>query len=140
MELREWQAGDLAMLKGWAERDPSVAALIPEGATQDDLDRAVPDKLVAEQNGDVIGVIGMQQIGSQVANVHIMASPDHRKFDVVSPLYDLGERWAEDHGIVVLIAMIPQDNKASLFMAMRKGYKVVPTVIMTKALTNGKEE
>ena len=142
MELRDWQAGDLEMLLGWAERDPSVAVLlVPDGqpVTQEHLDRSVPEKVVAEIEGEAVGVVGMQRIGPEVASVHIMASPDHRTYAEVSPLYDLGEKWAQGLGIVVALALIPADNKASQFMALRKGFKVVPTVIMTKVLPNGKE-
>ena len=142
MELREWQSGDFGMLGEWAETDPAVGNLIaPMGVmvTREYLDASVPEKAVAVEGGEVVGVVGWQMYGTGVAAVHIIGAPGHRTFAEMSKVYDLGFEKAQQLGIVIAIATIPIDNKAAQMMAMRKGFTVVPTVIMTKVLPNGKE-
>lgn len=137
MELREWREGDLEMLKGWADRDPLVAAQVgangrsPSEAT---LDASMPERGVVEASGDPVAVFGMQRFGTGVAVVYVLGSPDHRTFKEQSKAYDVALAVARERGVVVVLGLVSADNKASQLMALRKGFQVVPQVILVKEL------
>lgn len=128
------------MLEGWAEQDEEIArqmVSVGNELTDEGLDTVMPERGVIEDDGATVGIVGMFRYGTQVAALHVYGSPDHRNYKDQSRAYDVALRYAEDHGIVVALGLIPATNKAAQLMALRKGFTVIPTVFMVKVLGNG---
>lgn len=123
LHIREWRSSDYKLLSEWSDQPFSKSH----------VDQNMPHRGVVENGDGPVAIIGMDQYGP-LGIFHVYVAPEHRNFKTVSRVYDVGMKEAKDRGVTAAMAVIPSDNEEALMMAERKGFRVLPVIMLVRSL------
>lgn len=133
LEVREARGGDADTLLAW-RNDPETLAWsrghqpVAEPIHRSWLANAIADPgrlvLVVERDGRALGTVGFERVAEATWEVSITVAPERRGRGLAAGVLTVGEGVLRARtGLVTVLASVHEDNKASLALFHRAGYR-----------------
>lgn len=136
MRLEAWKSSThVPDLLQWSQRDESIKRLLGATITEEVVQHAMPERVaVVSDEGETMGVIGVNLYGNGVASIHPIPSPDFRKMKFVEDLVETAAAFAQELGAKTGVLVVSSEDRAIIEAARRKGFDHLPVVQLMRAL------